>query len=170
MTYDDPQQLPPEFDEQPLTARMLADFALCPRKFLLSFFTSREAERHFRGGSAALHQAVREAVVSLYGLGGPGKGSREALLEAFEAHWDGSLCADALEEEQLHDQGRRMLDDYYADHVAAGGEVLGTDRRLAGEIEGQALVAVADLVLAPAPGEEQVLRLVTSRSPPCTLR
>ena len=59
-----------------------------------------------------------------------------------------------------------MLEDYYADHVAAGGEVLGTDRRLAGEIEGQALVAVADLVLAPrAQVKSRSCALSPSRSP-----
>jgi CRISPR/Cas system-associated exonuclease Cas4 (RecB family) len=165
MTYDDPQQLPPEFHEQPLTARMLDDFATCPRKFLLSFFTSRDAERHFRGGSAALHQAVRYALVDCHDLGGPAKAPLQTLLDSFEAHWEGELCADALEEQQLHDQGLRMLQDYHADHVTEAVEVQATDLRLTGKIGAQAFIAVADVVLAGENGGEDYYRFVTSRSP-----
>lgn len=164
MTEYQPDQLPPEFYEQPLTARMLDDFATCPRKFLLSFFTSREAERHFRGGTAALHQAVRGAILDFHGLGSPGQAPLQALLDGFEAHWDGSLCTDALEEEQLHAQGQRMLRDYHEDHATAV-TVLGTDVRLEGVLAEQRFVAVADLVLSPAAGQVHYQRLTTSRSP-----
>lgn len=165
MVYDDPLQLPPEFHEQPLTARMLDDFATCPRKFLLSFFVTREAERHFRGGTAALHQALRQALVDLYNAGGPARSAAGDLLAAFETHWEGGLCADALEEEQLHAQGLRMLQDYHADHAAEAVEVLGTDQRLLGEIGGQTFVAVADLVLA-VQQQHRYVRLTSSRRPP----
>lgn len=160
-----PDQLPPEFHEQPLTARMLDDFATCPRKFLLSFFTSRDAERHFRGGTAALHQAAREAVLDFHRLGGPGEAPPQALLEAFEAHWDGTLCTDALEEEQLYGQGRRMLRDYQEDQANEAVQLLGTDVRLEGRLGEQVFVAVADLVLSPRSGRVEYQRLTTSRSP-----
>lgn len=161
MTEYQPEQLPPEFGEQPLTARMLDDFATCPRKFLLSFFTTRDAERHFRGGSAALHQAVRTAVLDWHKLGGPA----QVLLDGFEAHWDGSLCADALEEEQLHAQGLQMLREYHEDHAGLPARLIGTDVRLEGRLGEQAFVAIADLVFSPEPGRVEYQRLVTSRSP-----
>lgn len=159
------RKLPPEFHEQPLTARMLDDFATCPRKFLLSFFTTRDAERHFRGGSAALHQAVRGALLEVYGVGGPAKAGVQALLDAFEAHWEGDLCADALEEEQLHSQGRRMLQEYAEDHQAESAAVVGTDVRLTATLGDQTFVAVADLVLRSELGVLQYLRFTSSRSP-----
>lgn len=165
MTEYQPDQLPPEFHEQPLTARMLDDFATCPRKFLLSFFTTRDAERHFRGGSAALHQAVRAAVLDLYASATPGPASLQSLLDGFEAYWDGSLCVDALEEEQLHAQGQRMLRDYHEDHAGDAARVLATDVRLEGMLGEQRFVAVADLILSPERRRVEYQRLVTSRSP-----
>lgn len=165
MTDYQPEQLPVEFWQQPLTARMLDDFAVCPRKFLLSFFTTREDERRFRGGSAALHEAVRTAIVGFHKLGAPAQAPLQALLEAFESAWDGSLCADGLEEKQYHAQGQRMLRDYCDDLVANPVRLLGTDVRLEGQLSEQVFVAVADLLLSPAPGQITCQRLVTSRSP-----
>lgn len=166
MSFDDLQQLPPEFKSQPLTARMLDDYATCPRKFLLSFFTTRDAERHFRGGPAALHQAVRQAILDWHSQGGPDAMTVERLLQTFEQHWEGELCADALEEEQLHRQGLQMLRDYYTDQATARTEFVAADLRLSGFLGEQAFVAVADLVLAPGPEREQYMRLVTARHPP----
>jgi hypothetical protein len=160
-----PEQLPDEFHEQPLSARMLDDFATCPRKFLLSFFTSRDAERHFRGGTAALHQAVRAAVLEAWALGGPAKVPAQSLQDGFEANWDGSLCADSLEEQQLHTQGRKILQDYHAHHATGEIDLLGTDIRLTGQIGEQTFVAVADLLLSPETGQVTFVRLTTSRSP-----
>lgn len=165
MTYDDPQRLPDEFHEQPLTARMLDDFATCPRKFLLSFFTSREAERQFRGGTAALHQAVRAALVESYTRGGPAQVSLSKLLTAFEAHWEGELCADALEEEQLHRQGLKILQEYHEDQAGRVVTVRGSDQRLTGVLAGQQFVAVADVVLEAEVGEVEYRRFVSSRNP-----
>ncbi|MBU0608262.1 MAG: PD-(D/E)XK nuclease family protein [Armatimonadetes bacterium] len=164
MRPDEPYQLPPEFREQPLSARVLEDYALCPRKFLLSFFVSRDDERRFRGGPAALHEAVREALVDCYNLGGPHVTDAQVLRDSFEAHWQGDLCTDSIEEEQLHEQGLQMLQDYHDDHRAQPVEVLATDRRLEATLEGQAFVAVADVVLSCAE-EVRVLRFVTSRRP-----
>jgi len=164
MPSDEPYQLPPEFRAQPLSARVLDDYALCPRKFLLSFFISRDDERRFRGGPAALHDAVREALVDCYNLGGPPVTDPQVLRDSFEAHWQGDLCTDSIEEEQLHEQGLQMLQDYHDDHRAEPVEVLATDRRLEATLEGQAFVAVADVVLSCAE-EVRVLRFVTARRP-----
>ncbi len=166
MLPDEPYQLPPEFRQQPLAARALEDYALCPRRFLLSFFVGREEERRFHGGPAALHTAVRHALVECYGRGGPHLIPVEPLLDSFEAHWQGDLCADSIEEQQLHDQGRRMLQDYYDDHRGDTVEVVATDQRFEGAIEGQAFVAVADVVLQPHAGGPEVVRFVTARRPP----
>jgi hypothetical protein len=87
------------------------------------------------------------------------------MQDSFEANWDGSLCADTLEEEQLHTQGLQIVQEYYEDHRDRPVEVLGTDVRLTGETGGQAFVAVADLLLSPEPGRLTAVRLVTSRSP-----
>ena len=165
MLPDEPYQLPPEFRQQPLAARALEDYALCPRRFLLSFFVGREEERRFHGGPAALHTAVRHALVECYGRGGPHLIPVEPLLDSFEAHWQGDLCADSIEEQQLHDQGRRMLQDYYDDHRGDTVEVVATDQRFEGAIEGQAFVAVADVVLQPHAGGPEVVRFVSARRP-----
>jgi hypothetical protein len=178
MQFEEPYQLPPEFRRQPLTARLLEDYAVCARKFLLSFFVSREEEHRFRGGPAALHQAVRQALLDCYNQGGPAACEPQTLLDGFEAHWQGELCADTLEEEQLHEQGRRMLADYHADHCADEIEVLATDQRLEATLGDQAFVAVADVVLQPrgagVPSATlsavegpalQVIRFITSRRP-----
>lgn len=131
---------------RPLTARNLEDFALCPQKFLLSFFVSPAQSDRFRGGPAALQRAARAALLACYREGGPAQVPVERLLEAFEAHWDGSLCADSLEEEQLHRQGQEMLRRYHEQHAAAPTRVLAVDQRLEAEIGGHRFVAVADRV------------------------
>ncbi|MEN6546071.1 MAG: PD-(D/E)XK nuclease family protein [Armatimonadia bacterium] len=164
MTRDFTPELPPEFHEQPLTARTLDDFALCPRKFLLAFFTPREQERRFRGGPAALHQAVRQALLDCYNLGGPAKVPLPALLDAFDTHWEGDLCTDSLEEEQLRDQGLLMLTEYHLDHVHDALEAAATDLRLEGSLGDQAFVAVADLVLQSGACRDYY-RFATSRHP-----
>ena len=167
MQFEEPYQLPPEFRQQPLTARTLEDYALCPRKFLLSFFVGREEEHRFRGGPAALHQAGRQALMDCYNLGGPARCEPQVLLDSFEAHWQGELCADSLEEEQLHEQGPQMLRDYHADHCADDVEVVATDQRLEAMIGDQAFLAVADVVLRTAGVSPalQIIRFVTSRRP-----
>ncbi|MCE5239418.1 PD-(D/E)XK nuclease family protein [bacterium] len=165
MLPDEPYQLPPEFRQQPLAARALEDYALCPRRFLLSFFVGREEERRFHGGPAALHTAVRHALVECHGRGGPHLAPVESLLDSFEAHWQGDLCADSIEEQQLHDQGRGMLQDYHDDHRGDTVEVVATDQRFEAAIEGQAFVAVADVVLQPHDGGREVVRFVTARRP-----
>ena len=175
MQPDEPYQLPPEFRQQPLSAGVLEDYALCPRKFLLSFFVSREEERRFRGGPAALHQAVRRALLDCYDRGGPPETDAQLVRDSFEAHWQGDLCADSVEEEQLHEQGLRMLQDYHGDHRDQPVAVLATDRRFETVIEGQAFVAVADVVLADqdaagrgsglGPRPARLIRFVTSRRP-----
>lgn len=165
MQVEEPYQLPPQFRQQPLTARVLEDYAQCPRKFLLSFFVGRAEDRHFRGGPAALHQAVRQALVDCYNLGGPAETDAQVLLDAFEAYWQGELCADSMEEEQLHEQGLQMLRDYHEDQRGRPVEVLGTDRQFEGSIAGQAFRAVADVILHPTGSAMEMVRFVTSRRP-----
>ena len=165
MDVPEREQLPAEFHEQPLTARMLDDFALCPRKFLLSFFTTDQDERRLRGGAAVLHQAVRQALLDHYQFGGPARQPVAELLSAFERHWDGRRCADSLEEQQLHAAGLEMLAAYHAAHAAEAVTVLATDVRLTGQVAGREFVAVADLVTKPVAGEVAVTRFVTSRRP-----
>ena len=144
---------------------MLDDFFTCPRKFLLSFFTSRDAERHFRGGTAALHQAVRAAVLEGWTRGGPVQVSPQVMLDSFEAHLDSSLCSDTLEERQLHSQGQKILKGYQTPTDGRKTDLLSTDVRLTGQIGEQNLVAVTDLLLSPEPGQARFVRLTTSRSP-----
>jgi len=150
---------------RPLTARNLDDYALCPQKFLLSFFVSPTASDRFRGGPAALQRAARSALIACYREGGPSQVPVARLLEAFEAHWDGSLCADSLEEEQLHRQGLEMLRRYHQQHAGAPVRVLAVDQRLEAEIGGHRFVAVADRV---DDAEEAVLllRYRTTRQTP----
>jgi len=165
MDVPEREQLPPEFEEQPLTARMLDDFATCPRKFLLSFFSTDQDARRLRGGAAALHQAVRQALLDHYQFGGPSQRPVAELLARFEDHWDGRRCADSLEEQQLHAAGLEMLVAYHAAHAAEALTVLATDLRLTGQVAGREFVAVADLVTGPVEREVTVTRLVSSRRP-----
>jgi hypothetical protein len=134
---------------RPLTARNLGDFALCPQKFLLSFFVSRQASERFLGGAAAVHEALRAALVEGYREGGLplGRGlavSAERLLELFERHWEGRLCADSLEEEQLHRQGREMLRRYQAAHAGETARTVALDLRMEADLGAHRFVAVVD--------------------------
>lgn len=165
MTEIEPLRLPPEFRQQPLTARLLDDFSLCPRKFLLSFFVTEQDDRRLRGGPAMLHQAVRQALLALYQLGGPAERPLEELRARFEQHWDGRRCVDALEERQLHRAGHEMLERYHAAHVSDARRLVAHDLRLTGTAGGQQLVAVADLVLQGQVANPDVIRFVTARRP-----
>ena len=151
---------------RPLTARNLEDYALCPQKFLLSFFTPRGQAERFRGGPAALQQAVRAALVECYRQGGPPAVPAERLLAGFEAAWEGSLCADTLEEEQLHAQGRRMLSEYHAQHQAEPVRAIANDLRLEAGIGEHRFVAVADRVDEAEGGLLTLLRYRTAREVP----
>lgn len=160
-----PAPLPPEFFDRPLSARVLDDFELCPRKFLLAHFATRTEDHRFRGGPAVLHQAVRAAIVDLWRAGGPSQVTAAGLLDRFATHWDGRLCTDAREEETLHDQGLLLLAEYYAGLAGETRVALATDLRLEGALGDSRFVAVVDLVLQP-PGEAvEAWRLVTSRQP-----
>lgn len=153
--------LQPEALQGPLTARNLEDFALCPRKYLLSHFVPRGEARAFVGGPAALHRAVRAALMEAYAAGGPKAFGPDRLRAAFARNWDGSCCRDSLEEEQLQRDGLRMLDQHLQEPVV--GEDLRVDMRLEAELDGQRFVAVADL-LGSKPA--QVVRFSTARRPP----
>ena len=148
--------------DTPLTARNLEDFAQCPHRFLLSFFSGRKQRRQSIGGPAALHSAVRAALLGLYGGGGSEHVGLDSLLDAYEEAWDGSLCRDSREEEDLHKQGREMLRRHWDNPVPASGPIQ-TDVRMSDEIQGHRLVAVADLVIAEP---SAVVRFTTSRRPP----
>jgi len=165
---DNEFRLPQGFFEQPLTGRELADFADCPHKFLLSHFVDRQQTRRCLGGPAALHHALRGAIVQFYREGATADEAQNRLLEAFEQLWEGELCADTMEEERLHQQGRRILTDFAASWVADNPAALYADLSLLGEIEGNKFTAVADLVM-PAEAEGgplRVIRLNSSRRPP----
>jgi len=152
--------------QRPLTARNLRDFELCPQKYLLSLSVAPAEARQFIGGPAALQGAVRGALIDCYRRGGPQEISRQSLLDLFEQHWEGELCADSLEEGQLHSRGIRLLTDYYQAHRQAPNQTIAEDLRLTGEIAGHNFVAVADRVDRDESGMITLLRYKTSASPP----
>ena len=149
-----------------LTARNLRDYELCPQKYLLSLSITPTEVRQFIGGPAALRAAVRAALVDCYQHGGPQEISQPGLLDFFEQHWEGKLCADSLEESQLHSRGVRMLTDYYQTHHEAASQTIAVDLRLTGEIAGHDFVAVADRINRDDSGIVTLLRYQTSASPP----
>jgi len=157
---------PLDLGGRPFTARAIADWHECPMKFMLSQFVGHAASRRFIGGPAALHQAVRDALVECYRLEGPAGVPLPDLLAMFDTHWDGSLCADSLEEERLHAHGRRMLSDYHAGHAQARSEILDVDARLEVELGGHRFVAVADVILREQDGGVNALRWLTTGKPP----
>lgn len=146
----------------PLTARQVEDFAQCPCKYLLAAFATRQQTREFLGGPAALGQAVRAAMMMLYGAGGPAQVALEHVLRTFEEHWQGSECKDSREEEDLHRHGLRMLEAHYESPLALSARAQ-TELRFEGEIGGHRFVATADIV---EPGAHTVIRFTTSRRPP----
>ena len=158
----DPIDLP----ERPFTARNLADYHQCPQKFLLSWFVPREETRQFLGGPAILHQAVRQALVDCHRLGGPAQVSFDRLEAVFEDAWDGSACADSLEEERLHSQGLKMLREFHGASVGRRAEVLETDFRMEAELGGHRFVAVADVVMREPGGGVNAIRWLSTRKPP----
>jgi RecB family exonuclease len=149
-----------------LTARNLEDYDLCPQKYLLSFFQPPRETGRALGGPAALHQAVRAALLELDRAGGPEAVPEARLLEWFEAAWEGGCCADSLEEEQLHAQGLAMLRRYREARAGETARVLATDLRLEAEIGGHPFVAVADRVEEAPDGTLTLLRYKTTRRPP----
>ena len=151
------QQVP----DTPLTGRNMEDFVLCPRKYLLSSFASRARTQERLGGPAALHLAVRSALLEAY-RALPARLPANALVAAFEAAWDGTACRDSKEEEDLHRDGLRMVQEHHAQPAAVEGAVQ-VDVRLEGELEGFRFVAVADVLAVTPP---VALRFVTSRKPP----
>lgn len=167
-THGDSLRLPDGFWERPLTARQLEDFARCPHKFLLSQFIQRQDTRRFLGGPAALHHALRTAIVQFYQQRGSVQNAENVLLDLFEDAWDGSLCSDSMEEEGLHRQGRQIVAEFAGDWVSQRHQVLHTDLQLTGKLGGGVFSAVADLVFGPDEGSSpvQVVRLNSSRRPP----
>jgi hypothetical protein len=146
----------------PLTGRNLSDFALCPHKYLLSFFSSGSKSVERIGGPAALHRAVRAAVLAAYRASADFPASFDVARRAFDLNWDGSPCKDSREEEDLRRDGLLMLERLRQEPLPLGGLVR-ADLHLEGELAGSRFAAVADLVSADPP---RVLRLVTSRRPP----
>ncbi len=161
----------PEPPTAPLTARNLEDFRECPRKYLLSFFSTRARTGQFIGGSAALHRAVRAAMIAAYAAGGPERHPLTDLLATFEQAWEGGACADSREELDLHRDGVAMLRRLHECPPALAGtasEVSGSagyqvDVHLQGHLAGHEFVATADVVVPPAAA---VVRFTTARRPP----
>lgn len=157
---------PIDLPDRPFTARNLADYHQCPQKFLLSWFVPREETQRFLGGPAMLHQALREALVDWYRVGGLAGGDPAHLAVVFDDAWDGSVCADSLEEERLHAQGLKLLREYQAADVGGSAEVLEVDLRMEVELGGHRFVSVADLVLREQDGSINGLRWLSARKPP----
>lgn len=151
---------------RPLTARNLADYALCPQKFLLSFFVSRAAYEHFQGGSAALQHAARAALLDCYRQGGPAQVSVTQLLEWFEQHWEGTLCADGLEEEQLHRRGQEMLRRYHQAQTADSASTVALDLRMEADLGEHRFVSVVDYARRAQDQPLTLLRFRTTRQVP----
>lgn len=151
---------------RPLTGRNLEDYALCPRKYLLSHFETREDTRRFLGGPAALSHALREALVEYHRVGRHGSWSEEQLLAAFEAAWEPSYCADSLEEEQLERDGRRMLGAYVAALADDPVHVADVDVRFELAMGPERFVAVADRVDTLCDGRPRFVRFTSARRPP----
>ncbi|MFW6437548.1 MAG: PD-(D/E)XK nuclease family protein [Armatimonadota bacterium] len=158
----DPIDLP----ERPFTARNLADYHQCPQKFLLSWFVPREETRKFLGGPASMHQAVRQALVDCHRLGGPAQAAFDRVEAVFEDAWDGSACADSLEEERLHSQGIKMVRDFHTARVGAQAEILEVDMRMEAELGDHRFVSTADAVLREPDGGVNAVRWLTTRNPP----
>lgn len=157
---------PLDLPERPFTARNIADYVECPQKFLLSWFVPREETRRFLGGPATLHQALRQALIDCYRMGGPAAVSTDRVLAVFEEAFDGSACADSLEEERLHRQGVSMLRDYLERHDQESREVLDVDLRMEISLGDHRFVAVADLVIRENDGGINALRWMSARRPP----
>lgn len=170
MTEDDariPEVVEPlDLPERPFTARNLADYGQCPQKYLLSQFVSREETRHFIGGPATLHQALRSALVQCYRLGGPCETKADTVLDTFEQEWDGSACADSLEEERLHAQGVKLLREYHEAHREPFPRAVEVDLRMEIELGDHTFVAVADAVMREQDGGVNALRWLSTRKPP----
>lgn len=128
---------------RPFTAGNLSDYGLCPRKFFLSQFAAPDQQRAL-GRVRALHGAVRAALIAADKMGGPAAVSLEWLRDEFRRAFDGSACADSLEEEQTRRLGLRMLGEFHARQQAANCELLGSDVRFQEAIEDLDFVAVAD--------------------------
>jgi hypothetical protein len=159
LVYQEPPQ-------RPLTARNLADYALCPQKFLLSFFATRSQTERFLGGPVALQTAARAALIECYRQGGTAAVAEERLLALFEQHWEGRLCADSLEEEQLHAQGLQILRAYHAAHLTEAETTVALDLRLEETLGEHRFVAVADRVIEDPGGTLTLLRFKTVRQAP----
>ncbi len=156
----------PDKLQRRLTARNLADFRLCPQKYLLSVLVTPTDTRKFIGGPAVLHRAMRQALVNCYQRGGPQEVPVETLLELFEQNWEGNLCADSLEETLLHARGIETLTAYYQAHHDQANQTIAVDLPLNDTIEGHEFVAVADRVDRDESGLITLLRYKSGSSLP----
>lgn len=113
-----------------------------------------------------MHRALRAALIQMYRIGGPQQVAQSTLLQFFEDNWESDLCADSLEEEQLHSEGLEILKAYYQAHKDQPNQTIACDMRLEDEIAGHRFVAVADRVDQAADGTIALLRYKSSRRPP----
>jgi hypothetical protein len=151
-----------------LTARNLEDYATCPQKFVFSVTASHDELEKLLGGPAMLTRAIRSALQDAFGGGSLAELDRTALLGAFAAHFDGRLCADSREEDELRETGRQVLASYarrLARESDDGVTATVGDLQFEGELEGHRFRATADLVLV-ADGQRDVLRYSMSRKLP----
>ncbi|HCU38367.1 MAG TPA: hypothetical protein DGT21_24000 [Armatimonadetes bacterium] len=161
----DATALPEGFFDRPLTGRQLSDFSECPRRFLLSQFVSEKEERRYRGAAAVLHQGLRDAIVAFYQAGEDVADAARELRTLFKKHFEGALCADAIEESRTEARGLKSLDEFARTWVPEHPTARDTDLRLALTIDGQAFASSADLLFADGAGTT-VMRLNSRRPAP----
>ena len=161
----DATALPEGFFDRPLTGRQLSDFSECPRRFLLSQFVSEKEERRYRGAAAVLHQGLRDAIVGFYQAGKGAADAARELRTLFERHFEGALCADAIEESRTRSRGLKSLDEFARAWVPEHPTAREADLRLAVTIDGQAFASSADLLFADNAGTT-VIRLNSRRPAP----
>lgn len=131
--------------DQPLTAKALEAYRLCPMKYRLYRLGGPATAAARRVDAArALHAAIRQSLNQCYRMGGPQRVPVESLIEAFTDSFDGSASADSREEEEYRSTGVRLLTEYHEDHRGDPPAQVAVDVRLAAAIGGSPFEARAD--------------------------
>jgi RecB family exonuclease len=153
--------------EEPLTAKVLEAYSLCPMKCRLYHLGDPSHGMARRVDAArALHAAVKRALDECYRAGGPRAAPVARLAESFVACFEGRACADSREEEEYRAAGLGMLRDYHGDHLGDEATGVTVDVLLRGELEGRPFQAQADRREVRADGRLVYLRYTTARRPP----
>jgi hypothetical protein len=147
------------------TAGNLNDYALCPRKLVLSLF-SAAGQRRALGAGQALRGAVRAVLVAADQQGGVLTWSLEKLRDEFRRRFDRAACADSLEEEQTERLGLGMIARFQAEQRGRAVELIAADERFEAVFEDLHFAAVADRVEREADGVLFVARFDVTSKPP----